>query len=795
MVTLSSGFDSLEVEVHYLAPDDEPLIRKWIVIRSLKAIAQTVKRLEVERFRVDGAKPAGTGYGLPVFLEDTFLGLEFPAGLNEYRDGRVSLAHFPGKNLAEPLRSRTAVWGVSPRGKVLESFRRYIVRSESAEGGGRSFRFALSGREPGEGAAVAPIAPDSILSIAERVGELDSFLAPPGWFNPRSWWEPDPGIFPGGFQSLTQKLGDAGVGLGLVLSPSGRGLDAAWAVSEGLLPSAAGSFCLGDSGWYKQVVGRLMDLRDSFNVNLLEFDHNNLLNAPGAVVCNSAGHGHATGATYAVEAGIDSLVSIIAALKRADSPPELIMGRGVVQSPWWLTSADYLRIGGGDVGFSAVPSLSDRSRAITYHDSFFYQSLVLQNSGIPLSGYVTPGIVKYDEEVRPGSSAESIVDWTNNLVMTVGRGCGMVEMLVDSGKLNRREQEMLGRVLAWARGRQELLLAANSRMFGSNPAVGDPYGYAHLEGDRGLIFIRNPSVEAKSIRIDLFRELGFRQGGGGYLLRTIYPVNRVLVQGEPPKVPFNLNLIPDEVRVLEIVPLSEVDEPYIAGPGYVSLGGDGPARSFEIMTRSVGGGRRAVLYSVAAINSYRVDGNETDVDMDEPELTFDFDGGRPGGTRGYRADLDRRGGGARFSCRLKLDPNLRETQLVLAVKGLDTGRIRVADWRLNGEAASYDRIGWGEQRASDQLVTPVYPPHELFLRTHLSGREAAVVVDLAGDQPFMGSLSAYLIIRRRPVTSIVRVTPADEGVWRAFPPSLPGFDTLGEIVPLLPAADLDLTPQ
>ena len=98
---------------------------------------------------------------------------------------------------------------------------------------------------------------------------------------------------------------------------------------------------------------------------------------------------------------------------------------------------------------------------------------------------------------------------------------------------------------------------------------------------------------------------------------------------------------------------------------------------------------------------------------------------------------------------MQLDPNLRETQLVLAVKGLETGRIRVADWKLNGETVSFDRIEWSEQRASNQLVTPVYPPHELFLRTHLSGRKASVVVDLTADHTRTRGRRGSLAVRPR----------------------------------------------
>ena len=37
------------------------------------------------------------GFGFPVFMDDTFWGLEYPAGYSHYENGLMTLRHFPGR--------------------------------------------------------------------------------------------------------------------------------------------------------------------------------------------------------------------------------------------------------------------------------------------------------------------------------------------------------------------------------------------------------------------------------------------------------------------------------------------------------------------------------------------------------------------------------------------------------------------------------------------------------------------------------------------------------------------------
>ena len=72
-----------------------------------------------------------TGFGKPVFLEDTFWGLEFPAGYNHYACGYLTLSHLPGRKVAETFISKTAVLGVAPPDQVARHFRSYIEQGRS----------------------------------------------------------------------------------------------------------------------------------------------------------------------------------------------------------------------------------------------------------------------------------------------------------------------------------------------------------------------------------------------------------------------------------------------------------------------------------------------------------------------------------------------------------------------------------------------------------------------------------------------------------------------------------------
>ena len=111
----------VEVE-HTLA--DEPYLRKKI--RVTLPTATAIDRIEVERFKTTLPCTRG-GRGEPVFIGKTwFGGLEYPGAETKHDNGRVTLAHFPGR-AGRPIdrglrvvESKTAVLGVGAEGDPIE---------------------------------------------------------------------------------------------------------------------------------------------------------------------------------------------------------------------------------------------------------------------------------------------------------------------------------------------------------------------------------------------------------------------------------------------------------------------------------------------------------------------------------------------------------------------------------------------------------------------------------------------------------------------------------------------------
>jgi len=553
---LRSEFDSLDVTVHYRVSPDKPVMWKWLVIEAYGGKSRIVRHLEVEDFELDGAKAAHQGFGQPVFLDDMFLGLEFPAGYNRCRDGRVDLTHYPGCRLDRPLTSKKVVWGAAGKGKVRRAFLDYVSTFAARPPSGHFL--ALSGRWAPAGRPDTAVAGGPEISLEKTAiesleswksgpaaaGRLlpDSYVLRFGWFNPRSWWEPSPANFPSGLSALASRLRREGLGLGLWFSLGGWGISVDWTRTRDYVPADDRFLCIADPRWNRTVRGRLRELIRDYGVNFFEFDCNNLGGDYSEHVCRRSEHGHLPGKEYAVEAGVDSTESVLRRLKSLEPAPFLALTGGTWLSPWWLKYADAVWLGGGEPGFSAVPSLSRRNSFMTYVDSYLYQDLVLKGYGFPLWGIVNRGIVKAARDLDfPG---ETIGDWLDNCVMAVGRGARLLEIYLTPGLLDQPELRLLQEVIGWGKRNSKTLLSPDSRMFGSNPATGEPYGFGHFADDRGLIFLRNPAPESREIKFCWKDDLGFQPGEGNYLFRQLYPFEKVLSYGGPLPVCVPLNLLP-----------------------------------------------------------------------------------------------------------------------------------------------------------------------------------------------------------------------------------------------------------
>ncbi len=112
VLQLASDRHDAAIELQYTLGDHDFFLRRQIVLQTKRPLP--LRRVDVWSVGVEG-KAAHQGFGEPVFLGDTFWGLEYPGGHNAYANGTVTLSHYPGRTVTDRFVSKTAVLGVAAK--------------------------------------------------------------------------------------------------------------------------------------------------------------------------------------------------------------------------------------------------------------------------------------------------------------------------------------------------------------------------------------------------------------------------------------------------------------------------------------------------------------------------------------------------------------------------------------------------------------------------------------------------------------------------------------------------------
>lgn len=114
----------LRLDVVYELGNDDFFLRRRLELSMTQPLP--LRQVDVWLAGVEGAC-LHQGFGEPVYLDDTFWGLEYPAGHNGFADATITLRQFPGRTVANRFVSKTAVVGVAERGRVEQRFRQYVA--------------------------------------------------------------------------------------------------------------------------------------------------------------------------------------------------------------------------------------------------------------------------------------------------------------------------------------------------------------------------------------------------------------------------------------------------------------------------------------------------------------------------------------------------------------------------------------------------------------------------------------------------------------------------------------------
>lgn len=492
---------------------------------------------------------AGQGFGDPVLLDDTFWGLEFPAGHNRYESGKVRLVQHPGRVVKDRFVTKTAVVGVSEQGRAARRFQQYVdtFRISPAETTlFVNYNTWWTLMPPTEANCL-----ELIKLFKEKLfdpyGEsIDTFTVDDGWDDKNSLWAFRQDRFPRGFAPLVEALRGMNARLGIWLSPSSGYNHAPWLAQQGYAANSNPWYiCQSDPKYRKDIIARVTQLARQYNVAFFKFDG-------FAAACDAPGHAHRPG-PFAQEANTEAYIDLLRAVRQVQPDIFLDPTCGIWLSPWWLAYADSLwGEVSGDYPDIIVPAPVVRSSATTTRDGVFRQRC-RQHPGFPPAAIEHLGIIVITPE-----------PWEDNAMIVAGRGCRLLTLYINPEhfQAGQRDWAFLAALLKWVRHNARLF--HHTELVLGDPLRGEAYGYAHFQKRRGLLALRNPTIEPKTVKLTLDESLGWPEADGAYLARIVYPRYETLPQVLHYGATLDVVLEAFETLILHVDPVP-VREPALAG--------------------------------------------------------------------------------------------------------------------------------------------------------------------------------------------------------------------------------------
>jgi len=513
-----------------------------------------LREIELLDWPLPGVRTAGYTDGAPLLTDHLFLGVEHPMAKNEVVPGDVPRARgaLPRGFPLEPGRDWTvgAVAGVYAPGQARRDFLRYLEHERPCP-----YRQYFHYNSWYHLNIVRSDNPDPLQRMTEqqcletmavwrrelfekRQTALDGFVWDDGWDDWESLWKFHKG-FPRGFSEIARAAAAQKAGLGVWLSPWG-GYGASkkarlrFGREQGFETNATG-FSMAGPRYYANFRDVCREMIRAYGVNHFKFD--------------GIGAGAwATGPPPGIAADLEGLLRLIAEL-RAEKPDLFInCTTGTWASPFWVLHADSVWRQGEDTAFHGEGN--PRERWITYRDKVAYDRFARKSPLYPLNALMFHGTVVGDR-ANPGKMPRDDASVLHEIRMAIACGAGLQELYIDPALLSPAQWDALAEAIGWARARADVL--RDTHWVGGDPAKGEVYGFAALEGPRGTLVLRNPSPRPAVFRLEAARAFELPAGERwAYLLRSPWkedqdrPLVRLLAEGTA-----EIALEPFEVRVLD----------------------------------------------------------------------------------------------------------------------------------------------------------------------------------------------------------------------------------------------------
>jgi hypothetical protein len=413
-------------------------------------------------------------------------------------------------------------------------------------------------------------------NMVEKHGiALDACVLDDGWDVYRSDWVLRPAQFPNGLSPIAEELKKTKTRLGIWFGPTGgysfRKERVGWMRENGY-ETAGDQMWVGGPKYGALLTKRVTDFTKA-GAGYFKWDGFQF-------VATGPGLGTPPG-LYARRAVLSRVASMARAVRGIDPDVFLNITSGTWLSPWWLLFADQIWMDGEDYGSADVPSMTTRDSSITYRDLVLHEDFREKMLWFPVANLMTHGVLKGTIDIGEIGKGEPLSKFADEVVFYLARGVTMYELYISPDVLSEGEWRVLAESLRWARGNFGLL--SKGEMVGGDPFRKEPYGYAHLDGARGIVAVRNPDVLPKEVGLPLDPALGLDPAASGLVLQRIYPTRwvspRLWKAGETATVP----LSGYEAAVYEIAPLSEAKEPLLAGVVFEEGQASGRGRTLSIL--------------------------------------------------------------------------------------------------------------------------------------------------------------------------------------------------------------------
>jgi hypothetical protein len=480
---LRSADGNLRVEWRAILREGANAIRQEFVFEA-KETPIPVKEARLVDAPAGGAAVMGSVPGSPIVVGNVFFAYEHPDAQSAVTERATAALSF--NSALQPNRpvAQSAVVGVAPRGQLRRGFLYYVERERA-----HPYRPFLhynawydicwGNRKINEGECLDVIDQFGRELIEQRHVPLVSFVWDDGWDDPKTLWRPLQENFPNGFAKTLAAARRYHSTLGFWLSPFGgygqpKEDRIAMGKAQGFETGLEG-FSLAGPKYYARFLDTCSQFIDQNGANFFKFD-------------GLARSVHET----------EAMLRLTRALRTHKPDLFISITTGTWPSPFWLWYGDSTWRGGGDMGFHGAGS--KREQWMTYRDMETFRNVVQAAPLYPINSLMNQGFAhaRYGTALEVGSNADEI---RRELRSLFASGTCLQELYVTPSKMSGQNWDDLAECATWAHANSDVLM--DTHWIGGDPGKGEAYGWASWSPRKGILALRNPAAEMRTISIDV----------------------------------------------------------------------------------------------------------------------------------------------------------------------------------------------------------------------------------------------------------------------------------------------------